>query len=153
MLKKKPTSTCEHCGHTPDPDIAKDRQWMQNDFIDVFLDSGETSTHVFKERAKLGNLRFVEKGKGNLISSMVRPEVHRPILDLDKPHAYVPSSTPGHGHLYLDVTLNEMEHYLLISTLVQLRILGRGSQHQLEAHSMSLTRPPHVKKKETSEPL
>lgn len=150
MFRKK-APTCPSCGHdtptTDDPSM--DRLWMQNDFIDVFEDSEATPIETFKRRAKMGNLRFVRRGAGNLISSMVAPDQHRPVLDLDKSHVYVASSTPGHGHLYLNnVVLNDMEHYLLISTLTRLGILGKGSQAQLDAHNMSLTRPPHVKKKD-----
>lgn len=124
------------------------RLWMQNDMLGRWdhTDSGEVNKSTFKDRADLGNLRFVEQGQGNLISSMVAPGLHRPILDLDMPHGYVPSRSRGHGHLYLNnVVLNDAEHWLLISTLVQLKILGRGSLAQLEAHGLSLTRPPHTK--------
>lgn len=29
-------------------------------------------------------------------------DAHRPVLDIDLPVAVIPSSTPGHSHLYLD---------------------------------------------------
>lgn len=41
----------------------------------------------------------------NVVSShIVGSRQHAPILDLDFEHAYVPSTTPGHGHLYLRPT-------------------------------------------------
>lgn len=39
----------------------------------------------------------------NVVSSnVIGTRRHLPIIDLDFPHRYIPSSTPGHGHLYLD---------------------------------------------------
>lgn len=148
---------CPSCGQTqliPKPaeptqdDPSMDRLWMQNDFLNIYRDeSGDVTREGLQRRARQGNLRFVERGEGNLISSMVAPDQHRPVLDLDMPHIYVPSSTPGHGHLYINnVVLNDMAHYVLISTLVELGILGPGSRVQLDTHNMSMTRPPHVKK-------
>lgn len=132
---------------TPE-DPSMDRLWMQNDFLDTYIDeSGDVTKEGLQRRARQGNLRFIGRGDGNLISSMVAPDQHRPVLDLDLPHVYVPSSTPGHGHLYINnVVLNDMQHYVLITTLVELGILGKGSRVQLDTHNMSLTRPPHVKK-------
>lgn len=144
--------SCPSCkfvssGTPKNPEL--DRKWMQNDFLDAFADSSEVTVALMKRRAKNGNLRFVDEGSGNLISSMVAPDMHRPVLDLDFPHVYVPSTTPGHGHLYINnVVLNDLQHYLLISTLVELGILSRGSKIQLDSHGLSLTRPPHVKKKD-----
>ena len=36
---------------------------------------------------------------------------HRPILDLDFPAALVPSTTPGHFHLYLDKPMAEEDYF------------------------------------------
>lgn len=144
-----PCGACEENRSATPEDPSLNRRWMQNDFLDVYADSTKLTLHVAKERASMGNLRFVDRGAGNLISSMVAPDQHRPVLDLDFPHVYVPSTTPGHGHLYINnVVLNDLQHYVLISTLVQLGILSEGSKVQLDAHGLSLTRPPHVKKKD-----
>jgi hypothetical protein len=40
-----------------------------------------------------------------LVSSLTIDGKHMPILDLDFPHSYVPSSTRGHAHLYLNVAI------------------------------------------------
>lgn len=52
----------------------------------------------------------------NVVSShIVGSRKHAPILDLDFPHRYVPSSTPGHhGHLYLDVPTSRWRMYALL---------------------------------------
>lgn len=59
--------------------------------------------------------------EANLISSLTTAGTHRPILDLDFPHRYVPSSTPGHGHLYLDIDLPRWRWTIL---MLGLRIGG-----------------------------
>ncbi len=38
----------------------------------------------------------------NVVSSHLPTGKHAPILDLDFAHVYVPSTTPGHGHLYIN---------------------------------------------------
>lgn len=144
-----PCGACKLARSGTPEDPGLDRSWMQNDFLDAFSDSEKVTIDLAKRRARKGNLRFVDPGQGNLISSMVAPDKHRPVIDLDMPHVYVPSTTPGHGHLYINnVVLDDMQHYLLIQTLVQLGIIGQGSRVQLDAHGLSLTRPPHVKKKD-----
>jgi hypothetical protein len=48
-------------------------------------------------------------GEANAITSMVARsggEWHRPLLDLDIPASLVPSSTPGHSHLYIAQTIS-----------------------------------------------
>jgi len=44
--------------------------------------------------------------ENNLVSSRTQDGKHAPIIDLDFPHRYVQSSTPGHAHLYLNVEVS-----------------------------------------------
>jgi hypothetical protein len=125
-----------------------DRMWMQDDHLHIrSRDSGEVSVDRYRRNANEGNLRFVAPREGNLVSSMVQPGFHRPVLDLDIPHMYVPSSTPGHGHLYLNgVFLNDSQHFAFISSLVHFNVLGEGSLAQVKAQNMSLVRAMHIRK-------
>lgn len=43
---------------------------------------------------------------------------HAPVIDLDGPHHYEPSTTPGHGHLYLnkDMAFEDMMEVLTVLT-------------------------------------
>lgn len=44
---------------------------------------------------------------GHLISSYLHgSKLHAPILDIDVPVDLVPSTTPGHSHLYIDFTVS-----------------------------------------------
>jgi hypothetical protein len=55
----------------------------------------------------------------NLVSSLCEDGLHRPAIDIDVPCRYVPSSTPGHGHLYFDETALTWEQYeALLQALV-----------------------------------
>lgn len=124
------------------------RKWVNIDTNYLLNDpSGVLNAEVFKIRARRGNMRFVDEGEGNLISSMVELGVHRPVLDLDFAHQYVPSSTPGHAHLYIDhLLMDDTEYYGLLSTLNTFGLLGKGNVEQFKAHSMTLVRAPGVKK-------
>lgn len=58
----------------------------------------------------------------NVVSSnVVGTRHHLPIIDLDYSHRYVPSTTPGHGHLYLDQPISSLRWVIL---MVGLRIGG-----------------------------
>ena len=124
------------------------RRWMMDDNLAMTAESSlRLTAETFRARAKIGNLRFVEEGEGNLVSSMVELGQHRPILDLDFAHQYVPSSTEGHGHLYIDhLLMDDTEYFGLLSSLHHFGILGRGSVEQFKAHAMSLVRAPGVTK-------
>lgn len=51
----------------------------------------------------------------NVVSSHdIYSSSHFPIIDLDFPHEYVPSSTPGHAHLYLERPISRWRLYALL---------------------------------------
>lgn len=50
----------------------------------------------------------------NVVSSHLPNGKHAPILDLDFPHTYVPSTTPGHAHLYLNVPISRWRMIILL---------------------------------------
>lgn len=62
----------------------------------------------------------------NLISSIRVDEKHVLLLDLDMEHFYVPSSTPGHGHLYINAELTYDQLYEILQPLVKYGIVQRG---------------------------
>ena len=134
-------------------DVGGDRCWMQNDHLIDFDDSTRPTEDVMRRNAIRGNLRFVPPGTGNLISSMVEADRHRPIIDLDIPHMYVPSSTTGHGHLYLDgLEMNDATHFTFMAMLHHYGVVKDGTLAQVKAHNMTLARPPHVRKRYASTP-
>ncbi len=60
---------------------------------------------------------------GNLVSSYVDGYTgwHMPVLDIDIPHDYVPSTTSGHAHLYLNEPIRWWRFVIL---LIGLRVAG-----------------------------
>jgi hypothetical protein len=60
-------------------------------------------------------------GFSNLISSITVDGRQMPIIDMDFPHHVVPSTTPGHTHLYIDVPMNKVRWICL---MVALRLAG-----------------------------
>lgn len=50
----------------------------------------------------------------DLISSHTPTGKVMPILDLDYDHLYLPSQSPGHGHLYLNVPISRFRWVLLM---------------------------------------
>jgi len=83
----------------------------------------------------------------NLVSSLKTDGTHAPALDIDIPCRYVPSSTPGHGHLYFDTLSLTWEGYQdLLKALVLAGIVEQGYYLASLNRGQTLLRPPHVKK-------
>lgn len=84
--------------------------------------------------------------EANIVSSLTEDGTHAPVLDLDIPHRYVPSSTPGHGHLYLDVELDWNTYVALLAQLHACGVIGSGFFYWSLRRQATFVRPPHVKK-------
>lgn len=63
--------------------------------------------------------------------------MHRPVLDIDFGASLVPSSTPGHFHLYLDRMLTWEQYCELLDVLAKLGILEQGyvSASKMRGHT------------------
>lgn len=82
----------------------------------------------------------------NTVSSQLANGKHAPVLDIDFPIAVVPSSTPGHFHLYLDVEMDWDVYEDLIRALFAAGVLGSGyAQHSL-GRRQTIVRMPWVNK-------
>lgn len=89
--------------------------------------------------------------EANLISSKVNSPFnnHKPLLDIDFAVVNIPSSTPGHSHLYFDILLDEDDMEKLVNVLVEVGILNKGIKTaQWDVHKELTVRPPWVKKGE-----
>lgn len=88
----------------------------------------------------------------NLVSSKVKTEgdeandLHRPVLDIDVPAYLVPSSRPGHSHLYIDVEIPEDKYFNLLDALADCGILEKGYAGVSRARDASAVRLPWVQK-------
>lgn len=78
----------------------------------------------------------------NLISSKLPNGKHAPVLDIDFRAFTIPSSTPGHNHLYLDKELTWPEYQLLLSTLKTVGIIEEGYYNMSMERGQTQVRPP-----------
>jgi hypothetical protein len=73
-------------------------------------------------------------------------ETHRPVLDIDVPAYLVPSTRPGHSHLYIDVELDAEKYFNLLDALADCGILEEGYAGVSRARGNSAVRVPWVEK-------
>lgn len=85
-----------------------------------------------------------------LISSLTSAGTHRPLLDIDFPAVVIPSTTPGHGHLYIDKEMSWKDYQKLLNLFADLGIIEHGYRGASLARGYSALRLPWVKK-ETEE--
>jgi hypothetical protein len=120
---------------------------------------------VIREHPMPGNrLAYVEKWQGydsevelvndldeaNIVTSLVmHPEglpTHRPALDLDMPVKVLPSSTPGHHHLYIDHKMTWDEYKDLLKVMTRVGLLEPGYTNACLSHGYTTLRLPWIKK-------
>lgn len=63
-----------------------------------------------------------------LVTSQMRHRKgwHAPVLDIDVPHELVPSTTPGHAHLYIDVPMSWWRYKRLLKALAKAGVVEKG---------------------------
>lgn len=88
-------------------------------------------------------------------TSMLRPglpcgqgRTHRPVLDLDLPAQLIPSSTPGHFHLYLDVEVPHRAYMALLDALAVAGVIEEGYRNASRERGYTAARLPWVRKPE-----
>lgn len=84
--------------------------------------------------------------KANLISSEVQNGMHMPVIDCDFGIQAVPSSTPGHYHLYIDRELTWPQYRALLDGLYKAGLIQEGWYENALKDKRSYVRLPHVKK-------
>lgn len=94
----------------------------------------------------------VELTEANVVSSLRRGEQpgpyarHRPVLDLDLDAHLVPSSTPGHWHLYIERDVPDDLFWELCDLLAKVGILQDGYVSACKSRGYTSVRLPWVKK-------
>lgn len=84
------------------------------------------------------------RGKANLISSKLENGLHAPAIDIDMPCELLPSSTPGHFHLYIDCAM-EWDAYLgLLWALADAGIVEESYVRASERKGATFLRKPGV---------
>lgn len=72
--------------------------------------------------------------------------MHKPVLDLDFPCKLVPSSTPGHFHLYMDCDLSWPQYKKLLTVLAEVGIIETGYLQASIERGYTAVRLPWIKK-------
>ena len=112
----------------------------------AFIDPMRMNNDDYSEQTPIA---FPEKNapaSENVVTSMIAEGMHAVTLDIDYPCAVVPSSTPGHFHLYIDKPLTEYEYDLLLGTLAEIGLIGRGYYEHSRVRGFTVVRMPWVNK-------
>ena len=85
----------------------------------------------------------------NVVSSdsRINPDVHYPVIDLDVPVYLVPSSTPGHSHLYINVGMTFEDYTRILLALAQAGVVEDGYVEASIRRGRSDVRLPWIQKK------
>lgn len=123
--------------------IAGGRNFYQADV----LFSNETD-YESKKRMRLQAISVCDKDEANLIGSTIdmNGDVHYPVIDFDIPVRLVPSSTPGHNHLYIDhpVTLQQMVN--MLAAMAEAGVVQKGFANGTRRNKVATVRPPWIQK-------
>jgi tryptophan 2,3-dioxygenase len=85
--------------------------------------------------------------EANVITSEIQnSDLHAPVLDMDIPCALVPSSTPGHFHLYIEKPMTWRTYKRLLKALGRAGILEDGFVQASLSRGYTSVRVPWVKK-------
>lgn len=92
----------------------------------------------------------VPESEANLVSSRVDIEgvenIHAPVLDIDLAAELVPSSTPGHFHLYIDKLMTWEKYEKLLYALRDCGVISKGYVGASIARGATFVRKKGVKK-------
>lgn len=89
-----------------------------------------------------------EDGSPNIATSLTYDGWQAPTLDIDIPCEFVPSTTPGHGHLYIDKPMSYDDYVYLVEALVHVGIVEQGVLYSLKQRGFTGVRLPWIKKPE-----
>lgn len=90
--------------------------------------------------------------EANIITSQIKGQRrHTIMLDLDVPAKLVPSTTEGHSHLYIDVTVNWPTYRALLDALQDAGVIQPGYNSVSQRRGFTALRLPWVKKEKRVE--
>lgn len=77
--------------------------------------------------------------------------LHKPLLDIDMPARLIPSSTPGHHHLFIECEMTWSQYGKLLLALAEAGILEMGYVRASLQRGYTAVRLPWIKKGDMSE--
>lgn len=84
--------------------------------------------------------------KSNLLSSEVEPDKHLAVIDCDYPVIVMESSTPGHGHLYIEKEMTWEQYKALLEGMFKAGLIQKAWYENALKDKRTYVRLPHVKK-------
>lgn len=90
----------------------------------------------------------VSEQEANVVTSYLGGELHAPVLDIDFGARLIPSSTPGHFHLYFEKAMTWDNYCGLLKALGDVGILEAGYVKASLRRGYSSVRKPGVYKQE-----
>ncbi len=112
---------------------------------------GENSESTFLKSIDEEDRQPCLKDEANLLSSLCHDGKHRLVLDFDFPARWVPSTTPGNGHLYIDKPMTWAEATKLMNVMKEVGLLQSGFVKAALVRKATHVRPEWVKKPEPSD--
>ena len=108
----------------------------------------EPRTEVYVEFGDYNREPLVptEEHPANAYFSQGADGYHYPCIDIDIPVRLVPSSTPGHSHLYVDEPITWATYKNLLVALAKAGIVEEGYLNASVNQGGTTVRMPHVKK-------
>lgn len=117
--------------------------------VSNFSDSEQHYDPATEQREPVVNIHDANAVTSRTTSSLLSSTpMHKPVLDIDFPAKLVPSSTPGHSHLYLDRELSWPQYKKLLDVLAEVGIIQDGYADSAIKRGYSAVRLPWVKKEQ-----
>lgn len=114
-----------------------------------FSDSEQHYDPATEKREPVTDLHHANAITSRTVTSLLSSTpVHKPVLDIDFFAKLVPSSTPGHSHLYLDHEMSWPQYKKLLDVLAEVGIIQDGYADSAIKRGYSAVRLPWVKKEQ-----
>lgn len=137
---------------------------MSNKLLNLISNLRTVRVDKFAEEGSDGIEDFIDAGidadiheGANAVASLrdyshMKTKYHALLLDLDVPAYLVPSTTPGHSHLYVDVAINEDDYFELLDMLADCGVIEEGYAIASKRKGGTFLRLPWVKKQVARQP-
>ena len=122
--------------------VAQIPEFMRDHKLATIPDPGATEEDTYDGE----HVPVEDIASAHIILSADDNGMHRPVLDIDFPASLIPSSTPGHFHLYLDKQMDFATYAILLDALATAGVIEKGYSSVSKARGYTSARLPWVKK-------
>lgn len=132
-----------------------DNELMDGDSGGSFLDDEDLA-----EGATLPDpLDWCNEAEATLVTSRIadpfdpKGDWHMPVIDIDLPCAWVPSTDPSHGHLFINKSMTREDFLKLLAVMEEVGLVQTGYLRAARARGYSAVRMPGLQKPERIDTL